>query len=53
MNIVIDANVIACGCEVAALDRSMDIALVTEDARILREFPNSAIRTNAAPVQRS
>ena len=52
MDLVAHSTCSAYDCEFVALARSMDIALVTEDVRILREFPDSAIRMTAAPVQR-
>lgn len=38
-------------CEFVALADSMDTALVTEDARVLREFPDLAIRMTEALEQ--
>lgn len=52
MDLVAQSVCSAYDCEFVALARSMDIALVTEDARILREFPDSAIRMSAAAAQR-
>lgn len=51
MDLVARSTCSAYECEFVALADSMDIALVTEDARILREFPVVALRITAALEQ--
>ena len=45
MELVAASACSAYDCEFIALARSMEIPLVTEDARVLREFPRTAVDT--------
>ena len=49
MELVAASACSAYDCEFIALARSMEIPLVTEDARVLREFPRTAVDTGTMP----